>query len=82
MQINTTHNAIIKGEYYSSDNSNSNSLYENALLHDKDYDKPSFIFNTRSKGIHIANLNIHHLLPKLDEIKYQLTRTNSTKILG
>ena len=82
LQINTTHNAIIKGEYYSPDNSNNNSLHGNALLHDKDYDKSSFIFNATSKGIHIANLNIQHLLPKLDEIKYQLTRTNSNKILG
>ncbi len=29
-------------------------------------------FNFTKKGLHIANLNIQHLLPKIDEIKYVL----------
>ena len=40
------------------------------------------IFYNERKGIHIAALNINHVLPKLDEIKIHLSSKNSTHILG
>ena len=39
-----------------------------------------FVFN--SKGLHIANLNIHHLLPKLDELCLSLACENGPDVLG
>ena len=43
-------------------------------------------FGTESKfvnrGIHIANLNIRHLTPKLGEIKIMLSRSNGVDVFG
>ena len=39
-----------------------------------------FVF--RSKGLHIANLNIHHLLPKLDGLRISLAYENGPDLLG
>ena len=39
-----------------------------------------FVF--RSKGLHIANLNIHHLLPKPDELRISLACENGPDVLG
>ena len=34
-----------------------------------------------NRGIHIANLNIRHLKPKLDEIKIMLSSSNGLDVL-
>ena len=34
------------------------------------------------KGLHVAHINIQHILNKLDEIKYHLSQLNSSHILG
>ena len=39
-----------------------------------------FVF--RSKGLHMANLNIHHLLPKLDELRISMACENGPDVLG
>lgn len=39
-------------------------------------------FNFEKSGLHIAHLNICHLMPKLDEIKSHLNNTPSPDILG
>lgn len=39
-------------------------------------------FNFKRRGIHIVNLNIRHLKPKLDEIKLLLDRSNEVDIFG
>ena len=39
-------------------------------------------FGFSGTGLTIANLNIQHLLPKLDELKCHLSQTSSPKILG
>ena len=39
-------------------------------------------FHKYKKGMHVANLNIQHLLPKLDEIKLILSQNHSSDILG
>ena len=41
------------------------------------------ISNFKKKGLHVINLNIQHLIPKLDEIKYHLSQTkNHINIFG
>ena len=39
-----------------------------------------FVF--KSKGLHIANLNIRHLLPKLDELRISMATKKGPDILG
>ena len=39
-----------------------------------------FVF--RSKGLHMANLNIRHLLPKLDELRISMACENGPDVLG
>ena len=39
-----------------------------------------FVF--RSKGLHMANLNIHHLLAKLDELGISMACENGPDVLG
>ena len=39
-------------------------------------------FNFMEPGLRIANLNIQHLLPKLEEINYHLQNKNSPDVLG
>ena len=39
-----------------------------------------FVF--RSKGLHMANLNIHHLLPKFDELRISMASQNGPDVLG
>ena len=39
-----------------------------------------FVF--RSKGLHIANLNVRHLLPKLDELRISMACENGPNVLG
>jgi len=39
-------------------------------------------FYNERKGLHVACLNIQHIMPKLDEIKIHLSDDNSTNILG
>ena len=39
-------------------------------------------FIYRSKGLHIANLNIRHLLPKIDEIGIAMSEENGPDIIG
>ena len=39
-----------------------------------------FTFN--SKGLHVANLNIRHLMHKVDEIRFMLANENAPDILG
>ena len=40
------------------------------------------IFDFTTKGLHICNLNIRHILPKIDEIRFILSNTNSLDIFG
>ena len=57
---------------------------KNNTVIDKDMNK-TLTFNTFSyskKGLHVANINIQHILNKLDEIKYHLAQVNSSHILG
>ena len=42
----------------------------------------SFIFDFKSKGLHVCNLNIRHILPKIDEIRLILLSTGSPDIFG
>ena len=42
----------------------------------------SFIFDFKSKGLHVCNLNIKHILPKIDEIRLILLPTGSPDIFG
>ena len=39
-------------------------------------------FKFSSKGIHICNLNIRHILPKIDDIRITLSSENGPDILG
>ena len=39
-----------------------------------------FVF--RSKGLHMPYLNIHHLLPKLDELRISMACENGPDVLG
>ena len=39
-------------------------------------------FIYRSKGLHIANLNIRHLLPKIDELGITMAEENGPDIIG
>ena len=39
-----------------------------------------FVF--RSKGLHMANLNVRHLLPKLDELRISMACENGPDVLG
>ena len=39
-------------------------------------------FNFVGTGLHFANLNIQHLIPKLEEIKFHLQKKNSPHFLG
>ena len=39
-------------------------------------------FIYRSKGLHIANLNIRHLLPKIDEVGIAMAEENGPDIIG
>ena len=39
-------------------------------------------FNFKKKGVRIAFFNIHHLLPKLEEIKYYLRQPTKPHIVG
>ena len=39
-------------------------------------------FTFHKKGIHVANLNVRHILPKLDELQITLGVENSPDILG
>ena len=43
-----------------------------------DYPELTFI----SKGLHFCNLNIQHLLPKLDELRILMTNDKCADILG
>ena len=38
--------------------------------------------NFRSKGLHIANLNVRHLMPKIDELRVTLSCENEPNIFG
>jgi hypothetical protein len=49
---------------------------------EKNVSKTNSEFGFTFKGLHIASLNIQHLLPKLDEIKLLLNQENSVNILG
>ena len=40
------------------------------------------VFNFKHKGFHIVNLNVHHLLRKLDEIKFHLLKTARLHVIG
>ena len=40
------------------------------------------IFDFTTKGLHICNLNIRHILPKIDEIRFILSNTNSPDMFG
>ena len=37
-------------------------------------------YNFKTKGIHVANLNIRHLKPKIDELRIMLHLSNSIDI--
>ena len=39
-------------------------------------------FELKNKGVYIANLNVHHLLPKLEEIKLYLRQSVKPHIIG
>lgn len=69
--VNTS-SSLIHGSTIYENRSNDNTLD----LHCSD----SFVFT--KKGFHVSCLNICHLLPKLDEVKYYLSRDMSTDIFG
>lgn len=61
------------------------SIRDNALPSLKDelsgiVNVTDFVF--KSKGLHIANLNIRHLLPKLDELRILMATEKGPDILG
>ena len=39
-------------------------------------------FNSKSKGLHVANLNIRHLNPKMEELRIMLDVSNCVDIFG
>ena len=67
--------------FVSSQNFNTNS-YSTQNQNDSKIIEERNTFFYKKKGLHVANLNIQHLLPKLDEIKFHLSLPNSTDILG
>ena len=40
------------------------------------------VFDFKSKGLHICNLNVRHILPKIDEMRMILSNTNIPDIFG
>ena len=40
------------------------------------------IFGFKSKGLHMCNLNVRHILPKIDEIRLTLSNGNIPDVLG
>ena len=40
------------------------------------------IFNFKTKGLHVCNLNVRHILPKIDEIRLTLPHRNIPDIFG
>ena len=40
------------------------------------------IFNFKTKGLHMCNLNVRHILPKIDEIRLTLSHRNIPDIFG
>lgn len=58
-----------------------NSIAETPQISFK-YDNQNSETKFLKRGIHIANLNIRHLKPKLDEIKIMLSSSNSIDVLG
>lgn len=64
-----------------SDNSNSFvSVESQSTIENKSNEQDFFTFS--SKGLHICNLNIRHILPKIDEIRILLSNDNCPDILG
>ena len=69
-------------------------LYSIQINHKIDYPKKEnkqtlsttsaekYVFGKCKKGLRIAHLNIQHIIPKLDEIKYYLSNYKSNFILG
>ena len=39
-------------------------------------------FNFQKRGLHVSNINICHLKPKLDEVKLLLSSDNNVDVLG
>ena len=64
-----------------SDNSNSFVSVESHSAIDDTSDECD-IFTFSSKGLHLCNLNIRHILPKIDEIRLLLSNNNSPDIFG
>lgn len=52
------------------------------LLNDIDSTIENCSFKYSSKGLHMCNLNIRHILPKLDELKILMTSDKSPDIVG
>ena len=57
------------------DNQYYNSSFYNTLSQIHNDNCKECHFHFKMKGTHISNLNINHLLPKLDEIKFYLSTT-------
>ena len=59
----------------------SNECRNNTLLTENTYNEHSTLGLVK-RGLRIANLNIRHILPKIDEIKYMLNGKRSVDVLG
>ena len=55
---------------------------EQLCLTDNVAQNNSSSFYYERKGLHVACLNIQHIMPKIDKIKLHLSKDNSTNILG
>ena len=67
----------VKKSVKSTDNTWYTTLPEN-----QSSDKNCHVFGHLKRGLHVINLNIQHILPKLNELKLILQQTRSVSILG
>jgi hypothetical protein len=64
------------------DNNDSGDAEYNDGDDDYDCDDNNNVFQFTESGLHITSLNIQHLMPKLDEIRFYLMQNNRPQIIG
>lgn len=72
-------NIVPSFAYPDHDDSNLNSSDANVS---SETEKPHTELSYKYRGIHIANLNIRHLKPKLDDLKFLLDNANCIDVFG
>ena len=79
------HNAETISEITEGNDSSTNSTVQNSadmLLSNVSNDGEATEFTFMKKGLHVANLNVRHLLSKLDDVSMVLASENGPDILG